>query len=264
MEKEELFKVYEIISMSTKKPLAYFTNEKEANKTLEWLNTEIFKHEFAKLKITSINNENYLSYDFTNSSGLVFVSFLEFKAFLEKRIDNKNAFYKLNNKENRAFVKINDCWWQFDFSTPLNDATVCNYFGGKQTGLELSSEDIVECKDWCDLDWNGTYIYDNTYRTGWLAPDGTFYGCNYEAHSLQARFVHKSYESQLEQSGWIKIARDLEKYSEVRALLSRNEKSEIIVPTPRQMEFLQKSDINNYDYIEYMVKFRFSNLSQEM
>ena len=55
---------------------------------------------------------------------------------------------------------------------------------------------------------------------GWLAPDGTFYGCDYANHSDLATFYFDKDDYELEKEGWIKIHRSYESgepvYSQTR------------------------------------------------
>ena len=95
------------------------------------------------------------------------------------------------------FVLENNSWWQ------LKDNYVYNMFGGRH----LAEPDLftVEAPDWEDLDWS--CLLDRESYTGWIAPDGTWFGCADGDHGLIAKFLLKSSETQLEQKGWVKIYR---------------------------------------------------------
>ena len=79
--------------------------------------------------------------------------------------------------------------------------------------MGINSEiDITNCqteiaKNRCELDWYGTSVFDNKYKTGWVSPSGKFFGCDYTMHSLQAKYLHKSSEEQLENEGKIIVIR---------------------------------------------------------
>ena len=106
----------------------------------------------------------------------------------------------------KHFVKYENWWWEVDENTPLYNATLYNMFGGKNSGVDITGLEIVEAQNWRDLDWKGTPTYGSEYKTGWLSPDGKFYGCDYRYHDYNARFIHGKTEDQLEQQGWVKIA----------------------------------------------------------
>ena len=176
---------------------------------------------------------------------------------------NRNLYYKLKNPQKKAFVKIKNFWWKLEISSPLNNATVYNYICGKQSFLDLTKFTIVEAYDWCDLDWKGTAIFDNKYKTGWLSPDGVFFGCSYECHSMQARFLHKCHEGNLEQCGWIKLARDKNNPAKVTALLGVDKNYNPIIPTRKQMIFLKECGINNFEDLLYKNKCKHTKIDKE-
>ena len=93
---------------------------------------------------------------------------------------------------------------------------------------------IVEAKDWKDLDWKGTDLFNDKYKTGWLNLKGDFFGCDYRHHDLQAELVHGKSEKELEEIGFIKLTYNYSSKPELVALLgSKNGRS--IPPTPLQM-----------------------------
>ena len=111
-------------------------------------------------------------------------------------------------------IKINKddlmpCWWEYDDSTPIFNATLKNMGFGQNSGNDLSGYEIVEAKSWFDLNWEGTKVYSSIYHTGWVSPNGEFYGCDCEYHDKQAMFVHKVSLRELEKLGFIKITKKL-------------------------------------------------------
>lgn len=259
---EVLFKVYKIITMNDGGVIARFTNTKEAQMACDWLNNNVFKKKYTKIDVEPITNATYNNYDPKNLDNKNFSSFDEFYAYLNNKLEERKNRYKLKSHK-MAFVKINNFWWELDLNTPLNRATIYNYMGGKQTDFNLTNKQIVEADDWINLDWKGTEIFDEKYNTGWLSPDGNFYGCSYEAHAMQARLLHGTHEGELEKNGWIKIRRDLTKPSQITALLPYNSKTGVIKPTPRQIEYLKNSDINNLDEVEYLIRYSMAVDSKE-
>lgn len=106
----------------------------------------------------------------------------------------------------KTFVKYNNFWHEVDSNTPPHSATLFNLGLGRMTEVDITNMEKAYANSLSDLNWNGTKLLDNSvYKTGWLAPDGTFYGCDYSCHSAQAKLVHKKDEETLEREGYIKI-----------------------------------------------------------
>lgn len=55
-----------------------------------------------------------------------------------------------------------------------------------------------------------SYLIKPNSDYGWLAPDGTFYGCDYANHSDLATFYFDKDDIELEKEGWVKIYRSCE------------------------------------------------------
>lgn len=100
-------------------------------------------------------------------------------------------------------------WYIYDEKTPINNANVTTIGGGtRYTNIDLTGAEIVEKAKWEELDFWGTSIYNDAYKTGWVSPDGKFYGCDYASHSAHAQIVHQVSEYELERRGFIKISYD--------------------------------------------------------
>ena len=67
----------------------------------------------------------------------------------------------------------------------------------------ITEHDDIFIGDWDEIDFS--YILDPTSDYGWIAPDGTWYGCSSMEHSLVADLVLKSDERTLEHQGYVKI-----------------------------------------------------------
>lgn len=98
-------------------------------------------------------------------------------------------------------------WVEYDQNTPIYNATIYNFAGGMNSGNDLTGQEIVEAESLYDLDWSNTELLSDKFDTGWVSPAGDFYGCGYSSHELQAKYVHKKTERQLEQLGFIKITK---------------------------------------------------------
>ena len=143
-----------------------------------------------------------------------------------------------NYNETMFFVKIDNYWWKYDITSKVNNATVYNRMGGRQTKLDLTGYEIVQAKDWQYLDWSDTSVLNSDYKSGWLSPEAIFYGCDYSSHSAQASLVHNCSERQLEQKGWIKITYIENKNKSLVAFLGFDKYYNRITPTEKQLEFL--------------------------
>ena len=111
-------------------------------------------------------------------------------------------FVKFKFSENKLPV-----WVEYDPNTPVYDATIYNFAGGKNSGNDLTGKQIVDAESIYDLDWNDTELLSDKFKTGWVSPEGEFYGCGYKSHELQAKYIHKKTERQLEELGFIKITK---------------------------------------------------------
>ena len=88
-------------------------------------------------------------------------------------------------------------WWEIDGNR------LYNINGGWHDYNPSSDDIIIEADGWDDIPMD--YLLDDEAITGWVAPDGKFYGCNPEEHILIAEKVLKSSESMLENQGYVKI-----------------------------------------------------------
>ena len=101
------------------------------------------------------------------------------------------------------FIKVENYWWE------LEGDRVYNAVGGYHSANSYDKTNIVEAKDWEFLDWKGTELLDNKYKTGWIDRTGIFYGCSSESHSTQAEYIHHKTERELELLGWIKVYKSI-------------------------------------------------------
>ena len=96
------------------------------------------------------------------------------------------------------FVFDHNTWWE------VEDNRVYNPDGG---GYKYLNKDlpVVEAANWDSLDWS--CLLDKKSRVGWIAPDGTWFGCDPKMHDKVAQRFFKSTEEKMEQKGWIKVYR---------------------------------------------------------
>lgn len=93
-------------------------------------------------------------------------------------------------------------WWEIDGDRLLNE------FGGWHDYQPEEDDVIVEAKDYLDLrnKVDFSYLIKNDSKYGWLAPDGTFYGCDSQEHNeLAVLYFKKDDEEELEEEGYLKI-----------------------------------------------------------
>lgn len=117
----------------------------------------------------------------------------------EKMNNTKRTFLRVSNK----LLKENDsAWWE------LRGDRLYNKVGGwhpydedYETAYETAYANGFE-----ELDWSKTYLNNPDEVSGWLSPDGIFYGCPSESHSSCAYLVIKKEERELEKEGYIRIS----------------------------------------------------------
>ena len=78
-----------------------------------------------------------------------------------------------------------------------------NRFGGHHSYTEHPLNKFFTADSWNDV--LKYTIRDDTQITGWLAPDGTFYGCAPMDHMALEDHIIQRNASELENEGWIKI-----------------------------------------------------------
>ncbi len=96
------------------------------------------------------------------------------------------------------FVFENNTWWE------VENNRVYNPDGGGYRYLNKNLP-IVEADDWNSLDWS--CLLDKDSKIGWIAPDGTWFGCDIRNQAKVAERFLKSSEDKLETTGWVKVFR---------------------------------------------------------
>ncbi len=141
-------------------------------------------------------------------------------------------------------------WWGYDETTPKNCATIFTSNGKKKYGVNIIDCEIADYKSWDDLDYHGTVINDDKYQTGWVAPNGTFYGCDYNFHEKQALLVFKKSERELEKAGFIKITKDYD-YRQKGLLVLCFE----VAPTHKQIKWFKDNytSVNREDVLNVLM-----------
>lgn len=135
--------------------------------------------------------------------------------------------------------------WEYD------DGICYNRFGGHHDYKEHLLSEFFTADSWEDV--LKYTIRDDTQITGWLAPDGTFYGCSPMDHMALEDHVLQRDATELEDEGWIKIYENpinirilhLDKYDEE---LSPYDYLGAHYPTPQQKEVLLKKGLTLHDY----------------
>ena len=89
-------------------------------------------------------------------------------------------------------------WWEYD---PVSER-VYNRNGGYHYLHHRPEEEIIE-STWDEI--LARTIRQDDYTTGWIAPDGEFFGCAPMDHLRLAEYYLKVEEEQLEENGQIKI-----------------------------------------------------------
>ena len=143
-----------------------------------------------------------------------------------------------------TYIKYKNTWWKYDEATPANDATIVSNSGVRMCNIDISNLQQQKANSFFELDWLNTPVFSSKYKTGWLSPDGTFFGCDYHFHDDQAFLIHKKDEQKLENDGWIKISYDFVKNgidsNKLEAFFNSND--EMVYPTNKQLAYIA----NNY------------------
>ena len=160
------------------------------------------------------------------------------------------------------FAKYENYWYEYDESTPIDNAILWNRYGGRMSGVNLSKLEIVEADDFDKLNWAETELYSDKYATGWLDKKGNFYGCTSKNHKEQAVMVHGTTEEELEKQLFIKIAYIDRLQKELSAIVCRFD-GKFNQISREQLEFLKKHPINNYDEIEYIYRMQLQRKIEE-
>lgn len=104
-------------------------------------------------------------------------------------------------------------WWKVETEGELREGeelTIINRYGTVRKHIYSSSDEIQDVEDWRDLDWTRVILKPDS-PFGFVAPDGTFYGCNIGSHSDLAELVLKI--DNPEEYGWVKLFKG--EYSEL-------------------------------------------------
>lgn len=135
-----------------------------------------------------------------------------------------------------SFVKINGIWRQFEPET--------NKIIGEEGYVEISGFERAEASSLSELDWNDTLVLNKKLRTGWLNPDGEFFGCVPWCHRLQAEIIHQKTEVELEEEGWVRITYNPTDAQKV-LVAGFGASDDFIYPTTAQLTYLYKNYQDN-------------------
>lgn len=121
------------------------------------------------------------------------------------------TFYKIKRKG----AILDSAYWATESVNEYGEIWV-NMRGG--WCMQSADDEVVAVAEYADEDEfvaaNRRDIYDYLIKPesdyGWLAPDGTFYGCDFASHSDVACFYFDKDDVILEKEGWVKIFRSFE------------------------------------------------------
>ena len=128
--------------------------------------------------------------------------------------------------------------WEFD-------GTFCyNRYGGFHTYIPHPMDKKFEAESWNEVLKIELLANRDKYITGWISPDGEFFGCDVRDHDDMARYVLGQSQTALEKNGWVKV---YENPAHVRAMAHHNMKRYDYycdkIPTPEQEETLERLGI---------------------
>lgn len=99
---------------------------------------------------------------------------------------------------------IDNGWWEYDSETNK----CLNLYGGYHILHEHPLNEFKE-STWDKIMYDKYMNERYKYRTGWLAPNGEFYGCDYRDHKDCAEWLFDCSERDLEEKGYSKIYRSV-------------------------------------------------------
>ena len=112
------------------------------------------------------------------------------------------------------FREMNDGQWYDNGWWELKGDRLVNCNGGWHD-YKLSPYEERKESTWEEIkkEYYLSHIHD--YQTGWLSPDGQFYGCDYRDHNNFALYIFDCYEDELENRGYCKIYRSPLEYGKI-------------------------------------------------
>ena len=95
---------------------------------------------------------------------------------------------------------VDNGWWEYDEIT-----NKCYNVAGGWHFYHLHPKD-----EFIEGTWDDVLIYDfnlhrDDYITGWISPEGDFFGCSPQEHSRVAEYIYGMTEREMENSGYIKV-----------------------------------------------------------
>lgn len=108
----------------------------------------------------------------------------------------------------RDGVKKDNGYWEIKSDKTPSEligeiVRVENAVGGFHEYPITQDDEIIFANDRKEL--NYSHLLDPNSKYGWLAPDGTFYGCKYMEHEDVAYFILHGSSCDLEEKGYVKI-----------------------------------------------------------
>lgn len=95
---------------------------------------------------------------------------------------------------------IDNGWWEYDEEL----GRVYNLMGGWHNYTPHPLNIFIK-GTWEDVMREDLLLHRNDYVTGWIAPDGEFFGCSAMGHRDVAEYIFGKTERELEDSGYLKI-----------------------------------------------------------
>jgi hypothetical protein len=105
--------------------------------------------------------------------------------------------------------------------TLYEDGKVLGHVSGNgyEDAMRSIPDDLVKLEQ----DYAYRYLLDPYSEQGWLAPDGSFYGCKFYAHDDLAYALIRKPTMALEYSGWVRVHADLFRLPEIGEITKRQE-----------------------------------------
>jgi len=94
-------------------------------------------------------------------------------------------------------VRCDNGYWEIDGDYLYNRA------GGRHDYNPKPDDEIIEADGWDEI--IRMTVRDDSETTGWIAPDGEFFGCSPRDHRNMAVYLFGMEEDELEEKGYLKI-----------------------------------------------------------
>lgn len=142
----------------------------------------------------------------------------------------------------KNYVKVDGYWVEYDPADSNALMSIYKDIFGDKEKFDILKLELSQAEKEDDLNWENTNICNKINRTGWLSPNGEFFGCEPWFHAKQANLIHKKDERDLEREGWVKIIYADSLKDEKVLKVEFYSDDDMVYPTKEQLNYV----FNNY------------------